>query len=164
VERKIVVLPWDYALILEWLRREAGQERVEERVKEWRKRRTGRPSKYPEDDLDVIKVAYLVVHEGLKLRKAISAVIGGKVEFNRVRYDRLLDRCAEKEKDGKRAGKGEALSADLRWFAEGIAPARDPPANMPKPIFDADELLKQKLGESQRGFLPKSLDDIGDSV
>jgi hypothetical protein len=146
VERKIAVLPWDHAIVLEWLRREAGQEWVEDKVKEWGKRRTGRPTKYPKDDLDVIKIAYAVVHEGLTLRKAIIAVIGGKVEWNRARYDRLLDRCAEKGTEGERAGQSEELRADLRWLAERIAPAEHLPADIReiKPIFDGDELEKRQ--------------------
>jgi hypothetical protein len=155
VERKTVVLPevileWlrheDPEVILEWLRHEAGQEWVEDKVKGWGKRRKGRPTKYPEDDLDVIKIAYAVVRGGLKLRKAIIAVIGGKVEWNRKRYDRLLDRCAEKGTEGERAGKGEELCTDLRGLAEQIAPAEHLPADIRerKPIFDGDELLKQK--------------------
>jgi hypothetical protein len=146
VERKTVVLPWDPAVILEWLRHEFGQEKVEDMVKGWRKGRTGRPTKCPKDDLDIIKIAYAVVHGGLDLRKAIIAVIGGKVEWNRTRYDRLLDRCAEKGNEGERAGKGEELRADLRWLAERIAPAGDLPAKIReiKPIFDGDELEKRQ--------------------
>jgi hypothetical protein len=125
----------EYRRVLEWLRREAGQKWVENAVAEWRRKPAGRPSEYPEDDFAIIKIAYLVVHAGLTVRKAIIAVIGEKAGSQR--YNRLLGRCRCAE------GNRQQLREELRWFAEQIRPGVLP-ADMPEPILDADELLKQK--------------------
>ena len=139
-----VTLPWDFEVILEWLRREAGQEWVEEKVKQWRKRPVGAPSKYPQDGLDVIRVAHLAVTTGVSANKAIIELIGGKVELDRRRYDRLRERCA---------GDDGELLPELRWLGERIRPGT-PPEGIATTIdpegLDTliDEILKQ--GPSRR--------------
>jgi hypothetical protein len=98
----------------------------------------GAPSSHPEDSLDIIKIAYLVAHEGKKEREAVRAVIGGKVELNRARYDRLLARCTHKE--GKRKGE---LRDELRWFAEQVSPG-ELPEGLSSSTLNIEELLMQK--------------------
>ena len=99
----------------------------------------GSPNGSTEDSLGIIKIACLVVHEGKKEREAVRVVIGGKVEFNRVRYDRLLARCTYNR--GKRKGK---LRDELRWFAEQVSPGELPQGISSSWTRNADELLMRK--------------------
>ena len=136
-----VTLPWDPDIILEWLRREYGQEWIEEKVKQWKKRRIGAPSKYPQDELDVLRVAHLAVTTGVSANEAIIELIGGKVDLDRRRYDRLRARCA---------GDDGELLPELRWLGEHISPDTTLPQGIPTTIDPQDlgtlidEILKRK--------------------
>jgi hypothetical protein len=135
--RRWVTLPWDRDIILEWLRREDGQEWIDEKVKQWNKRRIGAPSQYPQDELDVIRVAHLAVTTEVSANEAIIELIGGKVDLDRRRYDRLRARCA---------GDDGELLPELRWLGEHISSADTLPEGIPTTIDPQhlDDILKQK--------------------